>query len=100
MCSYTSSELHQRKHEVIFDVLTLFCCLWTYFIVCGFSRTIRTCVCFSVSENYFVVYGLILLFVVLVGLLGLAYAFLFMRIILLFMFTCRNLLVKSPLEGC
>jgi hypothetical protein len=36
--------------------------------------------------------------VVFVGLLGLAYAsFLFMRIILLFMFTCRNLLVKSPL---
>jgi hypothetical protein len=41
------------------------------------------------------------LFVVLVGLLGLAYAsFLFMRIILLFMFTCRNLLLKSPLGGC
>jgi hypothetical protein len=35
---------------------------------------------------------------VLVGLLGLAYAsFLFMRIILLLMVTCRNLLVKSPL---
>jgi hypothetical protein len=34
-------------YEVIFGVLTLFCCLWTYFIVCGFSRTIR---------NYFVVY--------------------------------------------
>jgi hypothetical protein len=52
-------------------MLTLFCCLWTF-----------------------------LLFVVLVGLLGLAYAsFLLMRIILLFMFTCRNLLVKSPLYG-
>jgi hypothetical protein len=38
--------------------------------------------------------------VVLVGLLGLVYAsFLFMRIILLFMFTCSNLLVKSPLYG-
>jgi hypothetical protein len=38
------------------------------------------------------------MFVVLVGLLRLVYApFLFMRIILLFMFTCRNLLVKSPL---
>jgi hypothetical protein len=36
--------------------------------------------------------------VVLVGLLVLVYAsFLFMRIILLFMFTCRNLLVKNPL---
>jgi hypothetical protein len=39
--------------------------------------------------------------VILVGLLGLAYAsFLFMIIILLFMFTSRNLLVKSPLGGC
>jgi hypothetical protein len=38
--------------------------------------------------------------VILVGLLGLAYAsFLFMRIILLSMFTCRNLLVKSLLYG-
>jgi hypothetical protein len=38
--------------------------------------------------------------VILVELLGLAYAsFLFMRIILLFMFTCRNLLVKSSLGG-
>jgi hypothetical protein len=38
--------------------------------------------------------------VVLVGLLGLMYAsFLFMRIILLFTFTSRNLLVKSPLGG-
>jgi hypothetical protein len=36
--------------------------------------------------------------VILVGLLGLAYvSFLFMRIILLFMLTCWNLLVKSPL---
>jgi hypothetical protein len=42
---------------VIFGVLTLFCCLWTYFIVCGFSWTIRACVCFfSVYENYFGVY--------------------------------------------
>jgi hypothetical protein len=38
------------------------------------------------------------MFMVLVGLLGLVYAFfLFMRIILLFMFTYRNLLLKSPL---
>jgi hypothetical protein len=57
---------------MIFGVLTLFCC-----------------------------FGLILLFVVLVGILGLVYvSFLFMRIILLFMFTCRNLLVKSLLGGC
>jgi hypothetical protein len=42
---------------VIFGVLTLFCCLWTYFIVCDSSRTIRTYACFfSVYENYFVVY--------------------------------------------
>jgi hypothetical protein len=53
---------------------------------------------FLVCSSYFIVYGLILLFMVLVGLLGLAYAsFLFMRIILLLMVTCRNLLVKSPL---
>jgi hypothetical protein len=40
---------------VIFGVLTIFCCLRTYFIVCDFSRTIRTCVCFfSVYEIYFV----------------------------------------------
>jgi hypothetical protein len=51
--------------------------------------------------TYFVVYELILLLVILVELLGLVYAsFLFMRIILLFMFTCRNLLVKSPLGVC
>jgi hypothetical protein len=36
-----------------------------------------------------------------VELLGLAYAsFLFIKIIWLFMLTCRNLLVKSPLGGC
>jgi hypothetical protein len=57
MCSYTSLELYQPRYEVIFGVLTLFCCLWTYFVVCGFSMTIRTCVCFfSVYMNYFVVY--------------------------------------------
>jgi hypothetical protein len=71
MCSYTSSKLQQRVYELIFGVLTLFYC-----------------------------YGLILLFMVLVGLLVLVYAsFLIMRIILLFMFTCRNLLVKSLLGG-
>jgi hypothetical protein len=42
---------------MIFGVLTLFYCLWTYFIGCGSSWTIRTCVCFFfVYENYFVVY--------------------------------------------
>jgi hypothetical protein len=70
MCSYTSLELHQRRYEVIFWCVNLILLFMDLF-------------CF---------------FVVLVGLLGLAYAsFLFMRIILLFMFTCRNLLVKSPL---
>jgi hypothetical protein len=42
---------------MIFNVLTLFCCLWTYIIVGDFNRTIRTCACFfSIYENYFVVY--------------------------------------------
>jgi hypothetical protein len=46
---------------------------------------------------YFLVDDLILLFVVLIELLGTMNApFLFMDIILLFMLTCRNLLVKSP----
>jgi hypothetical protein len=41
------------------------------------------------------------LFVAFVELLGLVYAsFLFMRFILLFMLTCRNLLVKNTLGGC
>jgi hypothetical protein len=57
MCLYTSSELHQRMHEVIFDVLTLFYYLWTYFVIYDFSRTIKTCVhFFSVYENYFIIY--------------------------------------------
>jgi hypothetical protein len=39
-------------------------------------------------------------FVAFVELLGTVYvSFLFMDIILLFMLTCRNLLVKSPLGG-
>jgi hypothetical protein len=50
--------------------------------------------------TYFLVDDLILLFVNLIELLGTVYAsFLFMDIILLFMLTCRNLLVKSPLGG-
>jgi hypothetical protein len=48
--------------------------------------------------TYFVVDDLSLLFVAFVELLGIVYAsFLFMNIILLFMLTCRNLLVKSSL---
>jgi hypothetical protein len=50
--------------------------------------------------SYFLVVDIILLFVALIELLGTVYAsFLFMDIILLFMLTCRNLLVKSPLRG-
>jgi hypothetical protein len=50
--------------------------------------------------TYFIVDDIILLFVPFVELLGNVYAsFLFMNIILLFMLTCRNLLVKSPLGG-
>jgi hypothetical protein len=50
--------------------------------------------------TYFVIDDLILLFVAFVELLENLYAsFLFMNIILLFMLTCRNLLVKSPLGG-
>jgi hypothetical protein len=54
-------------------------------------------------------FGVLLLFLFLayfvvcdfVGLLGPVYAsFLFRKTIWLFMFTCRNLLVKSPLGGC
>jgi hypothetical protein len=61
-------ELHQSRYVVVFGVFM-----------------------------YFLVDGLILLFVVLIELLGTVYApFLFMDIILLFMLTCRNLLVKSP----
>jgi hypothetical protein len=48
--------------------------------------------------TYFIVDDLILLFVAFVELLENVYvSFLFMNIILLFMLTCRNLLVKSPL---
>jgi hypothetical protein len=46
------------------------------------------------------VFDLFCCFVTFVKLLGTVYAsFIFMDIILLFMLTCRNLLVKSPLYG-
>jgi hypothetical protein len=49
---------------------------------------------------YFIIHDLILLFVAFVELLVTLYAsFLFMDIILLFMVTCRNLLVKSSPRG-
>jgi hypothetical protein len=57
-------------------------------------------VVFLECSTYFIVDDLILLFVAFVELLGNMYdSFLFMNIILLFMFTCRNLLVKSPPGG-
>jgi hypothetical protein len=65
---YATTELHQWRYVVIFGVLILFCCWWPYFVVYGFSRTIRAC-------------GCLLLF--------------FMRIILLFMFSCRTLMWKD-----
>jgi hypothetical protein len=66
----------------------------------GIAST-KVCCEFVECSTYFVVDGLILLFVTFVELLGLVYAsFMFMRFILLFMLTCRNLLVKSPLGGC
>jgi hypothetical protein len=67
----TSSELSCQRYAVIL-VCYLFCCFWAYFVVCDF-----------------------------VELLGHVYAsFLFIKIIWLFMFICRNLLVKSQLGGC
>jgi hypothetical protein len=55
---------------------------------------------FLECSSYFLVDDLILLFVALIELLGTMYAsFLFMDIILLFILTSRNLLVKIPLGG-
>jgi hypothetical protein len=63
----------------------------------GIAST-KVCCGFLECSTYFIVDDLILLFVAFVELLGNVYAsFLFMNIILLFMLTCRNLLVKSPL---
>jgi hypothetical protein len=56
--------------------------------------------CFQVCPIYFVIDDHILLFIAFVELLETVYvSFLFMDIILLFMLTCRNLLVKSSLGG-
>jgi hypothetical protein len=70
---------------------------------CVYILQLRNCVndgmfWFLECSSYFLFGDLILLFVTLIELLGTVYAsFLFMDIILLFMITCRNLLVKSPL---
>jgi hypothetical protein len=62
--------------------------------------SMKVCCGFWECSTYFVVDDLILLFVAFIELLGTVYAsFLFVDIILLFMFTCSNLLVKSPLGG-
>jgi hypothetical protein len=61
----------------------------------------KVCCGFLECSTYFVLDDLILLFVAFVELLEIVYAsFLFMDIILLFMLTCTNMLVKSPLGGC
>jgi hypothetical protein len=71
------------------------------FKYCNYGiASIKVCCGFLECSTYFIVDDLILLFVPFVELLGNVYAsFLFMNIILLFMLTCRNLLVKSPLGG-
>jgi hypothetical protein len=62
--------------------------------------SMKVCCGFYECSTYFVFDDLILLFVAFVELLGTVYAsFLFMDIILLFMLTCRNLLLKSQLRG-
>jgi hypothetical protein len=61
---YAITELHQWRYVMIFGVLILFCYWWPYFIICGFSRTIRVCGCLLL---------------------------LFKMIILLFVFSCRTL---------
>jgi hypothetical protein len=72
------------------------------FIYCNYGIASTKVYCGVLEcSTYFIVDVLILLFVAFVELLGLVYAsFLFMRFILLFMHTCRNLLVKSLLGGC
>jgi hypothetical protein len=65
---YATMELHQWRYIVIFGVFILFCCWWPCFVVYGFSRTIRACGCLLL---------------------------LFMRIILLFIYTCRTLMWKA-----
>jgi hypothetical protein len=71
------------------------------FIYCNYG-IVSTKVCCGFLEclTYFIVDDLILLFVTFIKLLGTVYtSFLFMVNILLFMLTCRNLLVKSRLGG-
>jgi hypothetical protein len=71
------------------------------FTYCNYRiASAKVCCGFQECSTYFVVDDLILLFVAFVELLETVYAsFLFMDIILLFMLTCRNLLVKIPLGG-
>jgi hypothetical protein len=71
------------------------------FTYCNYGIvSMKVCCGFYECSTYFVFDDLILLFVAFVELLGIVYAsFLFMDIILLFMLTCRNLLLKSQLRG-
>jgi hypothetical protein len=71
------------------------------FIYCNYGiASTKVCCGFLECLTYFVVDDLILLFVTFIKLLGTVYtSFLFMDNILLFMLTCRNLLVKSRLGG-
>jgi hypothetical protein len=71
------------------------------FIYCNYGiASTKVCCGFLECLTYFVVDYLILLFVTFIKLLGTVYtSFLFMDNILLFMLTCRNLLVKSRLGG-
>jgi hypothetical protein len=59
----------------------------------------KVCCSFLECLTYFVIDDLILLFVPFVELLGTMFASFLLEIILLFMITCRNLLVRSPLGG-
>jgi hypothetical protein len=67
------------------------------FTYCNYGiASTKVCCGFLECLTYFVVDDLILLFVAFIELLGTVYtSFLFMDNILLFMLTCRNLLVKS-----
>jgi hypothetical protein len=71
------------------------------FTYCNYGiASMKVCCGFLECLTYFVVDDLILLFVAFIELLGTVYtSFLFMDNILLFMLTCRNLLVKSRLGG-
>jgi hypothetical protein len=70
------------------------------FTYCNYGIvSMKVCCSFLECLTYFVIDDLILLFVPFVELLGTMFASFLLEIILLFMITCRNLLVRSPLGG-